>query len=277
MEVYKIAFMPSNNQTDGAYYFPMTFSWPDAHDWFNGPVRLVDPYGGLGVNVDMKSQTSYSLPESLSIRKLIIKTGVDTALAVPPAVLTEKAEPISTVSSRLNGLVNPNGSATDVWFEWGTTTAYGSETTPQSLSTGSSTVPVSDDLSGLAENSTYYYRVVGKNANGTMYGPPQAFTPHSVTAVAEHPSRPMISALYQNFPNPFNPTTNFKYVVDEGGTVTLKVFDILGKEVATLVDAYRHPGEYTVSWSAANLASGMYYYRFETGKFISVKKLMIVK
>ena len=83
--------------------------------------------------------------------------------------------------------------------------------------------------------------------------------------------------LAQNYPNPFNPTTKISYSVAEQTMVTLKVYDVLGKEVATLVNDVRPAGQYDVSFNAANLATGMYIYKLQAGDFVSSKKMMLVK
>jgi len=83
--------------------------------------------------------------------------------------------------------------------------------------------------------------------------------------------------LYQNYPNPFNPLTNIKYQITNNKFVTLKVFDLLGKEVATLVNEKQQPGIYEVSFDGSNLTSGVYFYRIQAGDFIQVKKMVLVK
>lgn len=83
--------------------------------------------------------------------------------------------------------------------------------------------------------------------------------------------------LGQNYPNPFNPTTNIKFSIPKSGNVTLKVFDILGKQVAELVNEYKSTGSYVVDFNAANLSSGIYFYRLETEGLIETKKMLLVK
>jgi hypothetical protein len=93
--------------------------------------------------------------------------------------------------------------------------------------------------------------------------------------------------LAQNYPNPFNPTTTIQYVIPaqpsediksaQGSLVSLHVFDILGKEVATLVDKQQAAGKYSVEWKAVGMPSGVYYYRLQAGSFSETKKLVLVK
>ena len=88
--------------------------------------------------------------------------------------------------------------------------------------------------------------------------------------------------LFQNYPNPFNPSTKIKFSIPYVGTrlalsVSLKVYDILGNEVATLVDEYRPAVSYEVEFDASGLTSGVYYYKLKTDFFTGVKKLMLIK
>ena len=84
-------------------------------------------------------------------------------------------------------------------------------------------------------------------------------------------------SLNQNYPNPFNPRTSIEYKVGSLGAVTLKVYDILGNEVATLVKEEKPAGTYKVTWSAANLPSGVYFYQLKAGSFTATKKLLLLK
>lgn len=83
--------------------------------------------------------------------------------------------------------------------------------------------------------------------------------------------------LAQNYPNPFNPSTKISYALQNPELVTLRVFDVLGREVATLVNQYQSAGHHTVSFDASTLASGMYFYKLEAGSFQSIKKMMLLK
>ncbi|MEJ5262844.1 MAG: carboxypeptidase regulatory-like domain-containing protein [Ignavibacterium sp.] len=93
--------------------------------------------------------------------------------------------------------------------------------------------------------------------------------------------------LYQNFPNPFNPFTKIRFVIPasslnpfskgEGTFVTLKVYNLLGNEIATLVNDYKAAGSYEVEFNASNLSSGIYFYQLQSGSFIQTKKMLMLK
>ncbi len=84
-------------------------------------------------------------------------------------------------------------------------------------------------------------------------------------------------SLEQNYPNPFNPVTVISWQSPVGSHQTIKVYDVLGNEVATLVDEYREAGRYKVEFDASNLASGVYIYKIQAGDFVSSKKMMVIK
>ncbi len=83
--------------------------------------------------------------------------------------------------------------------------------------------------------------------------------------------------LLQNYPNPFNPTTNIQYAIGMRQFMTLKVYDVLGKEIATLINEEKSAGNYEVSFNASNLASGIYYYQLRAGEFVETKKMILLK
>jgi 5-hydroxyisourate hydrolase-like protein (transthyretin family) len=83
--------------------------------------------------------------------------------------------------------------------------------------------------------------------------------------------------LSQNYPNPFNPTTNLEFGISDLGFVSLKIYDMLGKEVKTLVNETKPAGRYTVTFDGSNLASGIYYYQIKAGDFIQTKRMMLIK
>ena len=88
---------------------------------------------------------------------------------------------------------------------------------------------------------------------------------------------PLVYNLFQNYPNPFNPSTTIKYDIVNQGIVRISIYDILGKEVNTLVNSLHSPGKYEVVMNVDNLSSGIYYYKITAGNFNAVKKMIIIK
>jgi hypothetical protein len=105
-------------------------------------------------------------------------------------------------------------------------------------------------------------------------------TPATVTAV-QNDLAPQEFELFQSYPNPFNPSTTIQYSLEKTAQVSLKVYNLLGIEVATLVNGRQEAGKYTVPFSTntgkLNLSSGVYFYRLEAGSFVSTKKLILMK
>ena len=88
---------------------------------------------------------------------------------------------------------------------------------------------------------------------------------------------PTVYELCQNFPNPFNPSTTIKYSLPKASKVKLALFNLLGEEVATLVNEEKVAGKYEVEFSASKLPSGVYFYQLKAGEFIAVKKMILLK
>jgi hypothetical protein len=88
---------------------------------------------------------------------------------------------------------------------------------------------------------------------------------------------PTTYSISQNYPNPFNPTTKINYSVPKTSYVTVKVYDILGRVVATIVNENKPVGNYSVQFNANRLTSGIYFYRMESGSFSQTKKLLLLK
>ena len=95
--------------------------------------------------------------------------------------------------------------------------------------------------------------------------------------VEANAAKPLNFALNQNYPNPFNPTTTISYSIPEKSFVSLKVYNILGKEVSSLVSSQEEAGSHQVNFNAMNLSSGIYFYTIRAGNFTATKKLMLLK
>lgn len=121
----------------------------------------------------------------------------------------------------------------------------------------------------LSNEGTYYYRLISVDSEGND------IVSQPITLVAA--STPEVFALEQNYPNPFNPTTSIRFAVPQTVHVRLKVYDMLWREVTTLVDEVKQAGSYNVSFDATTIPSGAYFYRLDAGTFTDTKRMNVSK
>jgi hypothetical protein len=145
------------------------------------------------------------------------------------------------------------------------------------------------DLSGLDGGSAVVFAsgffAPESNQNGEAFGIYAALANGTVVAFSTVTSIESLSngaipstyALNQNYPNPFNPSTKIRFNLPVSETVRLKIFDVAGREVATLVDGKQDAGSFEVTFDGADLASGVYFYRLEAGSYTAIKRMMLIK
>lgn len=149
------------------------------------------------------------------------------------------------------------------WATIGFKEGFGTTSVPQQYS-------FSDNIT-YQSSSKLYYRLKQIDYNGT----------YEYSDVIEVETAPVNFSLEQNYPNPFNPNTKISWQSPIGSWQTLKIYDVLGNEVATLVNEYRNAGSYEVEFKSTvgshQLASGIYYYRLKAGDFVETKKMILLK
>ena len=128
-----------------------------------------------------------------------------------------------------------------------------------------------DNIKNVSYNGSIVYRLKQVDYDGTYK--------YSNEVVVRVNSNPVEYSLMQNYPNPFNPSTVIKYSVSENTHVILKIFDVLGREVSTLLDEEKTVGKYTINFNAAQagLSSGTYFYTIKAGNFFQTKKMLLLK
>ncbi|MHB8336266.1 MAG: cellulase family glycosylhydrolase [Ignavibacteriaceae bacterium] len=137
-------------------------------------------------------------------------------------------------------------------------------------------IPITDPLNS---NTTYFWHVSAKNTAGASgYSASWKFTTGTdLTLVKETSGTPKTFDLSQNFPNPFNPTTIIRYSVPKTSRVIIKVFDILGREVTTLVNSMQEPGTYHVEFNGSRFATGVYFFRMIASGYANIHKMILIK
>ena len=146
-----------------------------------------------------------------------------------------------------------------VWTIIGFKEGIGTTTEPQQYS-------YSDDISEIS-SSKLYYRLKQTDYNGSF----------DYSDIVEVEIAPLTYLLSQNYPNPFNPNTTINYSIPEAGNAEMKVYDVLGNEVAALVNEVKSPGNYTAVLDASSFASGVYIYTLRFSNFVQTKKMILMK
>lgn len=121
------------------------------------------------------------------------------------------------------------------------------------------------------------FRSLNYSADGVIDLIADEDNPNPVAINVEDYLVPKAYDLAQNYPNPFNPSTTIEFSIPSDATVSLKIYDVLGKEVAVLANDYRSAGTYIVNWNASNLSSGVYFYKLNAGNFTQTKKMFLAK
>ena len=138
-------------------------------------------------------------------------------------------------------------------------------------------IEVNDGLTNLNVRSLYVtdnnYLFAGTTSGFVCKRP----LSEMITDISEKINQPAVYALSQNYPNPFNPSTKIKYSVPKASTVVIKVFDLLGNEIETLVKEEKPAGTYEITWHSEVLPSGIYFYQLKAGIYIETKKMLLIK
>ncbi|MDI6804229.1 MAG: T9SS type A sorting domain-containing protein [Bacteroidota bacterium] len=261
----------------GSFAYPINFVWQDLNANYSGAVRLLFPLNGSVFNINMKQQTSFTLTEEDINLFYIIAEG-------PRNNIWAKVNTVSQNSAVLVGKFNPNGFPTEGWFEWGITKIYDKITTKQDLGNIYNPIFYSEALDSIQPNVTYYFRAVAKNQLGTLFGIDQMFTISPEVSVKEKELLPKSFILEQNYPNPFNPTTNIKFSIPVKSHVDIRIFDVLGRVVTTLLNESKDAGNFEVEFNGTSLANGIYFYKIKavgvnepSKTFVQVRKMLLIK
>ncbi|MCI0613346.1 T9SS type A sorting domain-containing protein, partial [bacterium] len=163
---------------------------------------------------------------------------------------------------------------TKYWFEVATDSLMTNVQIDSNLTASDTTKTVR----GLLNDQTYWWRVRAKNLAG--WGPfseQRKFQVNIATSVQTDGEVPRVFSLSQNFPNPFNPSTQIAFSISRSGYTTLKVYNIVGREIAVLMAQKLAAGRYKVNWNTNGLPSGLYFYRLQSSEFVDTKKMILLR
>ncbi len=286
---------PASNQANVPVN-PLTLQWRHEAGDSNYVVHLwTYTTGGEQLMIDTTSHdSSWTIPSGLNNRFTYYWevqcynqggasafSAIDSFTSVievsnPPVTISPKG--VGTAVGRQTVFTwNPATNATWYHLQVATASDFSGDIVVDTTMIRDTTVQIADTL---APSTTYYYRLSAINLGGEgSFSSPTVFkTGTGVTGVVVKPAAiPKDFALYQNYPNPFNPSTVIQYDLPKASNVTLKVYDVLGREVATLVDGKQAAGSYHVTFNMDKYASGIYFVRLVAGKYVHTEKMMLLK
>ena len=261
-----------------------------------------DPFDGTATITTASAATTYALASPLSSgtayhwRVKLHSTTAGASVWSDGAYFSIASLDGSIVNplagSPVGGAPVPSGSVCLSWFL--STAPAASQTYRVEISSNqdmSKPIMVYDNVTQLTKaisspaNGLYYWRVIAKNADGKSsgYSNKGSFQVGGTTGVKDESGIiPSKFEVFQNYPNPFNPTTTIKYGLPAAADVTIKVYDILGQEVKTLVSEYKSAGTFNVQWNGDNksgnkVSSGTYIFRVVSGNNVQTMKMLLLK
>ncbi|MCK9424466.1 MAG: metallophosphoesterase [Ignavibacteriaceae bacterium] len=191
---------------------------------------------------------------------------------------TSKIGSDSLMTVKIQVAENENFAATsvDTLVHWKNIYGVDAAFNPIDLNSGVDLTKLSFKSSRFTKGKLYYYRVKYRDHNLKWSDWSNVTSFNTLSGVRDY-NIPTVYALEQNFPNPFNPTTKINYQLPKNSFVTLKIFDVLGNEISTLVNEEHVAGNYQVFFNGSNLSSGVYFYKIQAGDFVETKKLILMK
>ncbi len=202
----------------------------------------------------------WHIPTKAEFETLATAVNNDGNTLIKIGEVTGKETNTSGFTALWAGYRNPSGSfGYSYHFFLSSTEFYSVDTYPLCLS--------------LTNNSSIFFSNFNKNYGLSV----RCLKDGGVTSVEQEEVLPTTFELKQNYPNPFNPSTAISYRLSAFSKVTLKIYDILGRDVATLVNEEKSAGSYTVDFDASKLVSGIYFYRLQAGNYTDSKKMLLIK
>lgn len=207
-----------------------------------------------------------------SVETFMVNPGSNTP--VQPIVGGPNNVSILTASPQISWVIPSSGQGLTYELEYSDNPFFAGANVINNITTNN------HQINGLSNNKSYFWRVRSKNSEGN-YSYNSGIGMFKVLDVAssvkEQELLPENFGLNQNYPNPFNPSTTISYQLPVNTHVSLKVFDMLGNEIATLINEVNPAGYHSVTFNAVNFSSGVYFYQLRADDFVSTKKLILMK
>lgn len=187
------------------------------------------------------------------------------------------SDSLMTVRMMISDNAGFSGTLLDTMVHWKNVYGADANFNPIDRNAGINLTRISLNASRFSHNTLYYYRVKYRDHN-LRWSDWSNATPFNIqTKIEDLNEVPTMYELMQNFPNPFNPSTTIRFSLPQNTYATLKVYDVLGREVTVLVNEELNSGEHTVVYSTTGLPSGVYFYRLQAGNFVQQRKMMVLQ
>jgi hypothetical protein len=278
----------------GCQSLNLTLDWSDipGATSYNVQVSFVPTFATMVVNESNLTSSQYTVPSNLVNNSQFYwrvnssnSGGTSAWSAVWSFTTTTAALPVPPVlSTPVNGVTGQSLTPKLVWFKLNEASLYRIQISTDNLfSTITDSSTVTDSFytipSGkLTNHVIYYWRVFGINTcNISSASLVWNFETYYLGIIQNSNEIPKEFKLYNNYPNPFNPVTSISFDIPTKSFVSLKIWDLLGKEIMTLVYNDLSPGKYEYILNASGLSSGMYIYKLKANEYISIKKMVLIK
>lgn len=272
-------------RTYTAIYAPATGAGPIVLTWRQASLDSLDPLGTF-IITDNITGTLYTLDMKTTGS---LNTSSSPFITTSLRIVITPVQPVPIQLASFNATVTSTHAVLLEWLTLSEINNYGFEIQRHGIGEEFASLPgvfiqghgttvdphYYSYTDGTAGAGQWWYRLKQIDLNGSFTFGPEVMV-NTLTSVGSN-ERPTQFALHQNYPNPFNPATEISYAVPQDVHVKLEVFNSFGQQVALLVDRNQEVGNYTVTFDAQKLASGLYFYRMQAGSFTEVRKLLLLK
>jgi len=242
--------------------------------WSFGDARALSE-----IEADGTVALEFSLPDTvLNYRAFKFSWRTNLFITNPDSIFFESI-PVGDSSTITINLINNSDDAINITSFYNSDSAYTVENSAPFVLPPFGTIPVNIKFKPFKDGYFKDYLHIRSDTDTSRIAQVLAMggRTDSTISIIQNGNPQLSYRLEQNYPNPFNPSTVIRFQISTREYVTLKVYDILGREVATLINAEKPAGNYNVEFNAQNLTSGVYVYRLQAGKFSDVKKLLLLK
>jgi len=235
--------------------------------------RFQDFITGAIIDTTLTGSAAYTVGNPGAIAKLRLSVSYSLAAPSSPVLLSPS-----------NGDIGFDAVAPLLWSEVATASSYHLQVSEDSLFTQAVIDTVVSDTAHLCSrdvlipSTAYWWHVAAINVTGEgAFAAAWSFTTALWNAVDEQDGVPQVFELHQNYPNPFNPSTAIEFTIPRAGVVSLKIYDVLGEEVSTLLEGRLDAGPSRAIWDASGLSSGVYFYRLTAAGRVLTRRMILCR